>query len=110
MTLRCFPRPSEIERGRSTVPQVLPNPLFSRPMRALLIAVAAGYLPGGHDLSTDYGRARTLTTTSELELDLKTTQFEMTVDGQPSEDQRGGGGSSSSLVRKCVLVDQVLGG
>ena len=77
----------------------------------LLLTLVTGLCAGGHELATDYGRARTLATTSELELDLATTLFEMKIDGQPPEDDRGGpGGSSSSLVRKCVLVDQVLAG
>jgi len=65
--------------------------------------------PGPTDLSTDYARTRTLRVSSELELDLETTSMEMTIDGEPAED-RGRGGSSSSLVRKAVVTDQILEG
>jgi len=80
-----------------------------RPSLSLLV-LATGLCAGGHELATDYGRARTLATTSELELDLSTTLFEMKIDDQPADNERGPGGSSSSLVRKCVLVDQILAG
>jgi hypothetical protein len=76
----------------------------------LLLSLATGLCAGGHELATDYGKARTLATTSELELDLSTTLFEMKVDDKPADNERGPGGSSSSLVRKCVLVDQELSG
>jgi hypothetical protein len=80
-------------------------------MRHLFLAGAVGLClatGASTDLSTDYARVRTLRTTSELELDLETTLMEMTVDDQPVEDQGPGGGSSSSLVRKCVRVDEFL--
>lgn len=83
-------------------------------MRPLLLATAGalvlgGTFLGGHELSTDYGKERSLRTTSELELDLETTTMEMLVDGEPVENDRPGG-MSSSLVRKCVLLDEILEG
>lgn len=74
----------------------------------LLLPLALGAGPGS-DLATDYGKLRTLRTTSELALELETTSMEMTIDDEPAED-RGPGGMSSSLVRRAVLVDQVLEG
>lgn len=80
-------------------------------MKTLLVATLAGLGTGGHTLATDYGRERTLHTTSELELDMETTLFEMKIDGKPPEEDRGPrGGSSSSLVRKCALSDRILEG
>jgi hypothetical protein len=38
-------------------------------MRPFLCPLAAAGLAGGHDLSSDYGRVRTLETASEFELD-----------------------------------------
>jgi hypothetical protein len=79
-------------------------------MRSPLFLLAAAGLVGGHELATDYGRVRTLETTSEFELDLETTLMETTVNGEPVEGRGGPGGGSSSLVRKCVLVDELLAG
>jgi len=79
-------------------------------MRSLTLLFAAAGLVAGHELATDYGRARTLETTSELELDLETTLFEMTVNGEPVEGRGGPGGGGSSLVRKAVIVDEIAAG
>lgn len=79
-------------------------------MRSLNLLLAAAGLLAGHELATDYGRARTLETTSELELDLETTLFEMTVNGEPVEGRGGPGGGGSSLIRKAVIVDEIAAG
>lgn len=79
-------------------------------MRSLSLLLAAAGLAAGHELATDYGRARTLETTSEFELDLQTTLFEMTVNGEPVEGRGGPGGGGSSLVRKAVIVDEIAAG
>ena len=79
-------------------------------MRFPLLLLAAAGLAAGHELATDYGRARTLETTSEFELDLETTLFEMTVNGEPVEGRGGPGGGGSSLVRKAVIVDEIEAG
>lgn len=73
------------------------------------VLVLGGTFLGGHELSTDYGKERSLRTTSELEIDLETTTMEMLVDDEPVEDDRPGG-MSSSLVRKCVLLDEIREG
>jgi hypothetical protein len=82
-------------------------------MRILPLLLGAGLAvplaPPGSELATDYGRPRTLATTAELEIDLETTVFEMTIDGEPAEG-RGPGGGGSSLVRRSVVLDQVLAG
>lgn len=79
-------------------------------MRSLTLLLAAAGLAAGHELATDYGRARTLETTSELALDLETTLFEMTVNGEPVEGRGGPGGGGSSLIRKAVIVDEIAAG
>jgi hypothetical protein len=79
-------------------------------MRHLLFLLAGAGLVAGHELATDYGRVRTLETSSEFELDLETTLRETTVNGEPVEGRGGPGGGGSSLVRKCVLVDEFLEG
>lgn len=79
-------------------------------MRFLPIALVAGLLSAGPDLSTDYGRVRTLRVSAEATLGLATTSFEMTVDGEPIEGRGFSGGMSSKLTRRSVLVDRVLEG
>jgi hypothetical protein len=76
----------------------------------VLLLAAPEFVPEiGPDLVTDYGRVRTLRTTTELELRIETVSMEMRIDDEPAEE-RGPGGSSSSLARRAVLVDQVLEG
>ena len=77
-------------------------------MRFLPI-LAPFLLLSGPGLVTDYSKARTLRTTSELELDIETVSMEMRVDDEPAEEG-GPGGMRSSLVRRSVRVDQVLEG
>jgi len=79
-------------------------------MRSLTLLLAAAGLAAGTELTTDYGRPRTLETSSEFELDLETTLFEMTVNGEPVEGRGGPGGGGSSLVRKAVIVDEIAAG
>jgi len=79
-------------------------------MRSLTLLLAVAGFHAGQDLATDYGRERTLEMNSELELDLETTLFEMTVNGEPVEGRRGPGGGGSSLVRKAVIVDEISNG
>jgi hypothetical protein len=78
-------------------------------MRTLLLLLVAGLSTAGSELATDYGRVRTLRTTSELELDLETTRMEMKVDDEPAERPEGGG-MSSSLVRRSTVADEILEG
>jgi len=77
-------------------------------MRLFLWTATLGALAGAQGLATDYGRERTLRITASSDIDLETTAFEMKVDDQPVDSP--GGGSSSSLVRKLVLLEHVLAG
>jgi hypothetical protein len=78
-------------------------------MRRLSLLAPLALLAGGPDLVTDYGKPRTLRTTSKLALELETVAMEMRVDDEPADD-RGPGGMSSKLERRAVIVDQVQEG
>ena len=69
----------------------------------LLIGTA---LLAGHDVSTDYGRERTLRIESEATITLETTSFEMLVDGVPVDRPFGGGGMSVQETRRVVLASR----
>lgn len=77
-----------------------------RSLSLLLAPLLVG--PGAETLRTDYSRERTLRLQSVTEIDLETTVFEMTVDGEPVDGPGGGGGSS--VRRESVLAYHVLAG
>ncbi len=88
-----------------------PPSCTERPMTLLALAISAVIFPAGQGLSTDYGRERSLRIVSEAKLELETTAFEMTVDGEPADRKGGGPGDMAfEASRRTVLVDQILSG
>ncbi|MFT7677706.1 MAG: hypothetical protein ACI8QC_001689 [Planctomycetota bacterium] len=62
------------------------------------------------DLSTKYEQDRWVVVESSITMETEVTDFEMLIDGEPPEGNRGGGGgdSSTSLTRSIVTADRVM--
>lgn len=74
-------------------------------LRIGLTAAAIAVFVGGTRLETHYAEGSALRFETRTSLDMETTKFEMTRDGEPVESP-GGGGSSSTYERKLAWVDK----